>query len=91
MDKETKSGIGKILDRVFEGFIEYKEIDKKTREIGRKIKLEIGGHFLLMCGMLFLLVGVITYLSRFIPSFLSWIIIGVFTLLVGVILILMGK
>ncbi len=88
---EKKSGLGKMLDRIFEGFLEYKEIDTKRKEIGRKIKLEVGGHFLLMTGVLFLLIGVTIYLSRYIPSFLSWILIGVFMSLLGIILILMGR
>ncbi|MFQ5975920.1 MAG: phage holin family protein [Candidatus Hydrothermarchaeales archaeon] len=88
---EKKSGLGKMLDRIFEGFIEYKEIDKKRKEFSRRVKLEVVGFFLLMTGLLFLLIGVITFLSRYVPSFLSWIIIGVFLLLFGIILILMGK
>ncbi len=88
---EEKSSLGKLIGKVFEGFIEYREIDKKRKEIGRKVKLEVGGHFLLMVGVLFLLIGVVKFLSRYLPAYISWIIVGFFLLLFGINLILVGR
>ncbi len=88
---EEKSSLGKLLGKVFEGFIEYREIDKKRKEIGRKVKLGVGGHFLLMVGVLFLLIGVVTFLSRYLPAYISWLIVGFFLLLFGINLILVGR
>ncbi len=80
---EEKSSLGKLIGKVFEGFIEYREIDKKRKEIGRKVKLEVGGHFLL--------IGGVTFLSRYLPAYLSWMIVDFFLLLFGINLILVGR
>lgn len=66
-------------------------IEHYSKKLVRTLAMILGGVMIVLLGIIVIAVGVIKWLSQIVPPWLSWVVVGIVLLLVGVLLAAVNK
>jgi branched-subunit amino acid permease len=66
-------------------------IEDYSKKLVRTLAMILGGVMIALLGILVIAVGVIKWLSQIVPPWLSWVVVGIVLLLIGVLLVAVNK
>jgi len=69
----------------------FDSVDQYFKKLARTIALILGGVAIAILGVIIVTVGMIKWLSQIIPSWLSWVVVGIVLLLLGIVLVAVNK
>ncbi len=69
----------------------FDSVDQYFKKLARTIALILGGVAIAILGVIIVTVGMIKWLSQIIPSWLSWAVVGIVLLLLGIVLVAVNK
>ena len=69
----------------------FDSVDQYFKKLARTIALILGGVAIAILGVIIVTIGMIKWLSQIIPSWFSWIVVGIVLLLLGIVLVAVNK
>ena len=84
-DRLVRSILRRVTDTL------YESIDRYFKKFIRSLAMIVGGIAIALFGAIVVAIGIIKWLSNIMPAWLSWIIVGIVLLLVGIVLVAVNK
>ena len=69
----------------------FESTDRYFKKLIRSIAMIVGGIAIALFGAVVIAIGVIKWLSHIMPTWLSWVLVGIMLLLIGIILVALNK
>ena len=81
--------IQSILRRTMYSIVESAE--RYTKRLARTFAMILGGIAIAMLGVASIAVGIVKWFALFMPSWLAWLVMGIFLVLIGVVLVAVNR
>jgi uncharacterized membrane protein HdeD (DUF308 family) len=81
--------IQSILRRTINSIVESAE--RYTKRLVRTFAMILGGIAIAMLGVASITVGIIKWFALFMPSWLAWLVMGIFLILIGTVLVAVNR
>jgi type IV secretory pathway VirB2 component (pilin) len=85
LDRFIQSILRRAMDRIVESAERY------TKRLLRTFGMILGGIAIALLGVAVITVGIVKWFALFMPSWLAWLVMGIFLILIGTVLVAVNR